>query len=89
VNYELETKLEADTELIKNRVLLGFNLLYEPETTRADLGIWNNESTFGVSSALALQIIPNVVIGADLWYLSHYRGVAFNSFTWSLRAEKA
>src|SRR5271169_2587750 len=81
VNYELETKLEADTELIKNRLFLGFNLLYEPETTRADLGIWNNESTFGVSSALAFQIMPNIVIGADLWYLSHYQGVAFNSFT--------
>jgi hypothetical protein len=33
VNYGLEAKLEADTELIKNRLFLGFNLLYEPETT--------------------------------------------------------
>ena len=39
-NYELEAKLEADTELIKNRLFLGFNLLYEPETTLADLGSW-------------------------------------------------
>jgi hypothetical protein len=81
VNYGLEAKLEADTELIKNRLFLGFNLLYEPETTRADLGMWNKESTFGVSSALAYQIIPNVVIGADLWYLRHYDGTFFNSFT--------
>jgi hypothetical protein len=81
VNYGLETRLEADTELIKNRLFLGFNLLYEPETTRADLGAWTRESTFGVSSALAFQIIPDVVIGADLWYLRHYDGAAFNSFT--------
>jgi hypothetical protein len=81
VNYELETRLEADTELIKNRLYLGFNALYEPETTRADLGIWENESTLGVSSALAFQIVPNVTIGADLWYLSHYTGAAFDSFT--------
>jgi hypothetical protein len=81
VNYGLETKLEADAELVKNRLYLGFNLLYEPETTRADLGAWSNESTFGVSSALAFQIIPKVVVGADLWYLRHYDGVAFNSFT--------
>jgi hypothetical protein len=81
VNYGLETKLEADTELIKNRLYLGFNLLYEPETTRADLGLWNDESTFGVSSALAFQIVPKVTIGADLWYLSHYDGAGFNSFT--------
>ena len=81
VNYGLETKLEADAELIKNRLFWGFNLLYEPETTRADLGQWENESTFGISSALAYQIVPNVVIGADLWYLRHYDGAAFNSFT--------
>ena len=81
VNYGLEAKLEADAELIKNRLFLGFNLLYEPETTRADLGMWSKESTFGASSALAYQIIPNVVIGADLWYLRHYDGTFFNSFT--------
>ena len=81
VNYGLETRLEADTELIKNRLYLGFNLLYEPETTRADLGMWEKESTFGVSSALAFQIVPNVTIGAELWYLSHYNGAVFNSFT--------
>jgi hypothetical protein len=66
VNYGLEAKLEADTELIKNRLFLGFNLLYEPETTLADLGMWSKESTFGVSSAFAYQIILNVVIGAAL-----------------------
>jgi hypothetical protein len=81
VNYSLETRLEADAELIKNRLFLGFNLLYEPETTRADFGIWSRESTFGISSALAFQIVPNVVIGADLWYLRHYDGAALNSFT--------
>ena len=81
VNYGLEAKLEADAELIKNRLFWGFNLLYEPETTRADLGQWENESTFGISSALAYQIVPNVVVGADLWYLRHYDGAASNSFT--------
>jgi hypothetical protein len=81
VSYGLETRLEADTELIKNRLYLGFNALYEPETTRADLGIWENESTLGVSSALAFQIVAKVTIGADLWYLSHYDGAVFNSFT--------
>ena len=81
VNYGLEARLEADTELIKNRLFLAFNLLYEPETTRGDFGIWSKESTFGISSALAYQVVPNVVIGADLWYLRHYDGATFNSFT--------
>ena len=81
MNYGLETKLEADTELVKNRLFWGLNLLYEPETTRDGLGSWSNELTLGVSSALAFQIIPKVVIGADLWYLSHYEGIGLNSFT--------
>jgi hypothetical protein len=38
VNYGLETRLEADTELIKNRLYLGFNLLYEPETRSRYVG---------------------------------------------------
>ena len=81
INYGLETRLEADIELIKNCLFFGSNLLYEPETTRADLGAWQKESTWGVSAALAYQIVPKVVIGADLWYLQHYEGLAFNTFT--------
>lgn len=81
VNYGVETRVEADAELIKNRLFLGLNLLYEPETTRADFGEWDNESTLGLSTALAFQIVPKVVIGAELWYLRHYDGVAFNTFT--------
>lgn len=80
-NYGLETKIEADAELIKNRLFVGFNLLYEPETTTDLSGASDTESTFGVSSALAFQIVPNVVVGADLWYLRHYDGLAFDSFT--------
>jgi len=81
VNYGLEIKLEADAELVRNRLFWGFNLLYEPETTRADLGRWEKESTIGISSALAFQIVPNVASGADLWYMRHYDGAALNSFT--------
>jgi len=81
VNYGLETKLEADAELIKNRLYFGTNLLFEPETTRADLGLWQNEITIGASAALAFQVVPNVVIGADLWYLRHYDGIGFTAFT--------
>lgn len=81
-NVGLESRLEADTELVKNRVYLGFNLLYEPETTRAAAGgPWESESTVGGSSALGFRVIPNVVVGADLWYLRHYEGPTLNTFT--------
>jgi len=81
VNYGLETKVNADLELIANRMYLGGNLLYEPETTRGDLGIWSQESTFGQSLALAYRIRPDVTIGAEAWYLRHYDGLWFNTFT--------
>jgi hypothetical protein len=82
-NYALETKIEADAELIKNRLFYAFNVLYEPEgtITGANPTAWDPESTFGVSSALAFQAIPNVVIGADVWYLRHYEGLVVGSFT--------
>src|SRR5215470_18902970 len=32
-NYEFETTLNADLELLRNRLYAGFNLLYEPEYT--------------------------------------------------------
>lgn len=81
VNYSLEMKLNGDVELSKNRLYLGFNLLYEPETTRADLGVWEKESTLGGSLALAYRIHPKVTIGAEAWYLRHYDGIWFNTFT--------
>jgi hypothetical protein len=82
-NYALETKIEADAELIKNRLFYAFNIPYEPEgtITGANPTGWDPESTFGVSSALAFQVIPNIVIGADLWYLRHYEGLTSGSFT--------
>lgn len=90
-SYSVETKLEADAELIKKRLFLAFNLLYQPEATRAAVGGWDKESTLGVSSVLAFQIVPNVVVGVDLWYLRHYQGGAFNSFTGkpSIRAQRS
>jgi hypothetical protein len=45
-NYVLETKIEADAELIKNRLFYAFNILYEPEGTisGAKATVWDPES---------------------------------------------
>jgi hypothetical protein len=83
-NFELETKLNADLELIKNRLYLGANLLYEPEATKDPNHIgagWAMESKGGASGALAFRIVPSVLIGAEVWYLRHYDGAWFNSST--------
>ena len=83
-NVEFELKLNADYELIQNRLYLGANLLYEPEATRDPNGTgagWAKESTGGISGALSYRITPDVFIGAEVWYLRHYEGSWFNTYT--------
>ena len=80
VNYGLETNLNGDLELLKNRAYLGFNLLYEPERTLTQSGT-EDEATLGISTAFAYRILPNVTIGAETWYLRHYDGMGFSAFT--------
>jgi hypothetical protein len=82
-NFGLELKVNADLELIENRLYLGSNIFYEPEATRdpAGLASWAKESTGGVSGAMSYRIIPSVFVGAEVWYLRHYDGIWFNTFT--------
>jgi hypothetical protein len=83
-NFGLELKVNADLELITNRLYLGSNLLYEPEATHDPDGIgagWEKESTGGISGALSYRVLPSVFVGAELWYLRHYDGAWFNTFT--------
>lgn len=83
-NVELELKLNADIELIKNQLYFGSNLLYEPEGTRDPSGVgagWQQESKLGISGALAYRVVPKVLIGAEMWYLRHYDGMWANTYT--------
>src|SRR5882724_532692 len=80
-NYEFETTINADLELLKNRLFAGFNLLYEPEVTWNALGDTHREAKFGGSAALSLRIASNVVVGGEVWYLRHYDSPALTAFT--------
>ena len=80
-NFGLEMRINADLQVVPNRLYLGWNLLYEPETTRSTSSGWTNESTIGVSSALAFRVVPWLTIGGEVWYLRHYDGVGLNAFT--------
>jgi hypothetical protein len=79
-NYEFETKLALDAELVENRLFLGFNAIYEPETTRS-MGMWTRESKLTLSSALSMRLLPQLTVGAEVGYFRHYDGIAFNQFT--------
>lgn len=83
-NFEMEFKVNADLELVKNRLYVAANLLYEPEATRVPDGVgagWEKESIGGISGALSYRITPSVFIGAEIWYLRHYEGAFFNTYT--------
>jgi hypothetical protein len=80
-NYEFETIVNADLELLKNRLFAGFNLLYEPEVTWTAMGDTLREAKFGGSAALSLRIASNVVVGGEVWYLRHYDDAGLSAFT--------
>lgn len=73
VKYEFETKLQADYELVRDRVWIAANLIYEPELVR-DVGTtkWEREANYGISTAIAFRILPNVVIGGETAYFRRY-----------------
>jgi len=80
-NYEFETSINADLELLRNRLYAGFNLLYEPEYTHTLADETIRESTLGGSAALSVRLTPGVLIGAEAWYLRHYDDFGLSAFT--------
>jgi len=80
-NFEFETVINADLELIRNRLFAGFNLLYEPEVTQTAIGDTQREAKFGASAALSIRIASNVVIGGEVWYLRHYDAANLSAFS--------
>jgi hypothetical protein len=80
-NYEFETTVNADLELLKNRLYAGFNLLYEPEVTRTATAGTQREAKFGGSAALSVRLAPNFLIGGEVWYLRHYDSPTLSAFT--------
>jgi hypothetical protein len=80
-NFEFETTVNADLELMKNRLFAGINLLYEPEVTQTTMGDTQREAKFGGSAALSFRLASNVVVGGEVWYLRHYDAANLTAFT--------
>jgi hypothetical protein len=80
-NYEFETTINADVEVLRNRLYAGLNLLYEPEVTWTATDQTVREATSGGSAALSVRLAPNVLVGGELWYLRHYDSPTLSAFT--------
>jgi len=79
--YGAEIRLLADRELIPGRLFAALNVGYEPEQARLrGSGETLRESMLGIGAALAMQVMPNVFIGAEARTLRHYEGLGLNSF---------
>src|SRR5262249_50840563 len=79
--YGAQVRMIADRELIAGRLFAAFNIIYEPEQKRLRaFGETLRESTLGVGAALAMQVMPNVFVGAEVRNLRHYDGLGLNGF---------
>src|SRR5215831_12558688 len=73
--------LVADKELVPNRIVAAFNLLYLPEIAHSRVtGIWSRQATIGVATALMAQIGPDLFVGVEARYLRRYEGLGFDNF---------
>jgi len=79
--YGAEIRLLADREVIPGRLFAALNVSYEPEEARLRAsGQILRESLLGIGGALAMQMMPNVFIGAEARSLRQYDGLGLNSF---------
>jgi hypothetical protein len=78
--YGVDFVAAADWEIIPDRVVAAFNLLYQPETMRSKLtGIWSQESTAGVAMAVMAQVRSGIFVGGEARYLRKYEGLGLDT----------
>ena len=75
-SFGTEFRLAFDREIVPNRVIAAFNLIYEPEWTRiVGSGAMERESTAGVALGLMAQLRPDFLFGGEARYLRKFEGI--------------
>jgi hypothetical protein len=78
--YGIDFVAAADWEIIPNRVVAAFNLLYQPDAMRTKLtGTWSQESTAGAAFAIMAQVHSGIFVGGEIRYLRQYDGLGLDS----------
>lgn len=82
-SYGTEFVLAFDRELVPDRVVAAFNLLYQPEWTSLTVpgAPFQREATIGAAAALMVQVHSGVFIGAEARYLRQYEGINLGEFS--------
>jgi hypothetical protein len=79
--YGVDFVAAADWEIVRDRVVAAFNLLYQPETMRSKAtGTWSQESTAGVAMAVMAQVRSGIFVGGEARYLRKYEGLGLDTF---------
>jgi hypothetical protein len=74
--YGVDFVAAADWEIVRDRIVAAFNLIYQPDTMRSNLtGLWSQESTAGVALGVMAQIRPGIFVGGEARYLRQYDGI--------------
>lgn len=75
-NFGTEFRLAFDRELLPDRIIAAFNLLYEPEWTRfIDGRVMERDSTAGAALGILAQVRPGFLLGGEARYLRKYEGI--------------
>jgi hypothetical protein len=78
--YGVDFVAAAEWEIVRDRVVAAFNLIYQPDTQRSNLtGLWSQESTAGVALGVMVQIRPGIFIGGEARYLRQYDGIGLDN----------
>lgn len=82
-SYGTEFVLAFDRELIPDRVVAAFNLLYQPEWTSLAIpgAPFQREATIGTAAALMVQVQSGVFVGGEARYLRQYEGINLGEFS--------
>ncbi len=78
--YGVDFVAAADWEIVPDRVVAAFNLLYQPETMRSKMtGTWSQESTAGVAIGVMAQVRSGIFVGGEARYLRKYDGAGLDT----------
>ncbi|MCK1636592.1 hypothetical protein IVA95_03030 [Bradyrhizobium sp. 157] len=75
-SFGTEFRLAFDRELVPNRVIAAFNLIYEPEWTRlVGSSAMERDSAAGVALGVLAQVRPGFLLGGEARYSRKYEGI--------------
>ena len=78
--YGVDFVAAADWEIVPDRIVAAFNLLYQPETMRSNMtGTWSQESTAGVAIGVMAQVHSGIFVGGEGRFLRKYDGLGLDT----------